>query len=279
MPRKRAVRLLGATLVAAAVPGMRPGRALAAAKRVRRRVRDDIRACPRTRARWHRLHASPGSGGRGLPAVHSPRLGQRVHTSRRLPAFLRRVEESRLLVTAKWNAWTPKPSGTVSGTKTSPAHILNVPKREPAPRLSPQAKRISRKTLNGCTRSRAIVGAWSAVIPGLRRTRRAVLRARQSRTTAGTRPCGHELSGHCEAEDTACAQGCGERRDLLPPHATALNKFLALQAKEIGLAGAIVTAFNRSQGAHVRKQVEWGRSRFERPERTRSSTRRSSSRK
>ena len=92
--------------------------------------------------------------------------------------------------------------------------------------------------------------------PGLRRTRRAVLRARQSRTTAGTRPCGHELSGHCEAEDTACAQGCGERRDLSTA-ATALNKFLALQAKEIGLAGAIVTAFNRSQGAHVRKQVEW----------------------
>ena len=79
-------------------------------------------------------------GGAAYPPFTLRDSGNVVHTTAVYQHFFAAVEESRLLVTAKWNAWTPKPSGTVSGTKTSPAHILNVPKREPAPRLSPQAK-------------------------------------------------------------------------------------------------------------------------------------------
>lgn len=41
--------------------------------------------------------------------------------------------------------------------------------------------------------------------------------------------------------------------------AAALNKLFAVQAQEIGLGRAILTAFNRSQGAHVKKQTVWER--------------------
>jgi hypothetical protein len=36
-----------------------------------------------------------------------------------------------------------------------------------------------------------------------------------------------------------------------------LNDLLALQAREIGFGKAIATAFDRSQGAHVKKAIDW----------------------
>lgn len=202
-------------------------------------------------------------GGSGYPPFTGRDAGNVMHSTAVYQSFFATVEGERLMITAKWNAWTPQPSGNISGSKTSSPHFVTVPKREPAPRVTPDRKQrlaaLSTKYYALCAAS-AIGGTATIGLPPVGIALFAV----------GGLFCGAGAAMHALALDPIDPNYRIVAKPKMPPAprvaagegvsraaASALNELLALQAKEIGLAAAILTAFNRSQGAHVKKQTVW----------------------
>jgi hypothetical protein len=172
-----------------------------------------------------------------------------------------------IVVAAKWEAYTPEVGGTVKATKTV-FKSVQIPKREPAPRLNsvekPSTGRWSERMAVTCGIF-ATGGLILLAVPGGQPMALAML------AVAGL-GCGASLAFQnmaldpvdltfrsVAAPETPPAPKVSAGGGLSASAANALNALFAAQAKEIGLARAIVTAFNRSQGAHVKKSSSWER--------------------
>jgi hypothetical protein len=188
--------------------------------------------------------------------------GNVLHTTAVYQASFAAWGPDRILITAKWNAYTPQVSGTVSGSKTATT-VIEVPKSEPAPRLvSERKQRLASQSTDryAVCAIAAIAGGVTVEIPPL-----AIVFAALAAESCAAGVVYHnmaldpiDLNFRIVAKPkTPSAPKVAAGQGLSAAAAASLSKLLSLQAKEIGLGRAIVTAFNRSQGAHVKKQTDW----------------------
>jgi hypothetical protein len=194
-------------------------------------------------------------GGTGAAPFSGRDTGNVLHSTAVYQNAVGVFQGERLFISAKWRAYTPLPSGTIDGTKIA-SGILEVPKREPAPRLRYETKQNAAQDAQRLYQKCAAYGTLSLAIPGLAgvaaqfcaladRSQQVALDPEDPNFRVVARP------------KTPPAHKVVAGKGVSPAAAAAINKLLAIQAKEIGLADALVTAINRSQGAHVKKQVEW----------------------
>ena len=169
---------------------------------------------------------------------------------------------SRLLITAKWNAYNV---GGGDGQATATG-ILQVKKKEPAPRYSwqrkQQASRWARAAYANCAVAMiAAAGALAGVISAPFAFVAGVAAGMSCRLGSRWDQIARDpvdLNFRAIAKPKTPPVPKVAAGEGVPAAAAAgFNKLFALQAKEIGLSGAIVTSFNRSQGAHVKKQTAW----------------------
>jgi hypothetical protein len=192
--------------------------------------------------------------------------GNVLHSSATYRTFFAIPSGSRHVIKAEWLAYTPKPSGRVDGKKTSPQIILEVPLSEPAPRLTDKQKqdlnRLARGRYASCAAmlAGAAAGAASgfgapvAIVFGVLAGANCTLAYLNDR--AARDPVDPNFRAIAKPKTPAVPKVVAGN-GLSAAAAAAVNKLLAVQAKQIGLARAIVTAFDRSQGAHVKKQTAW----------------------
>jgi len=202
------------------------------------------------------------NGGIGVGPWSGDDSGNVLHTTAVYQNSGAVFEGERLLISVKWTAWTPLVSGRIEGSKTASA-IMQVPKREPAPRLdSVKKERLASKSTTYYAACAAF-GISSALAAELPPVAIAVAALAAESCAAGAVYHGMaldpvDLNFKVVAKPkTPPAIKVSAGKGVSTASASAVNKLLALQAQEIGLGRAIVTAFNRSQGAHVKKQTEW----------------------
>ena len=188
--------------------------------------------------------------------------GNVLHTTAVYQASFAAWGPDRILITAKWNAYTPQVSGTVSGSKTATT-VIQVPKSEPAPRLvSERKQRLASQSTDryAVCAIAAIAGGVTVEIPPW-----AIAFAALAAESCAAGAVYHnmaldpiDLNFRVVANPkTPPAPKVVAGQGLSAAAAGSLKKLLSVLAKEIGLGRAIVTAFNRSQGAHVKKQTDW----------------------
>jgi hypothetical protein len=194
--------------------------------------------------------------------------GNNLHSSATYRSFFAAYGGERLFITARWHVYTPQPSGLVEGTKLSGPTIINVPKPEPRPRLTDQQKMRLQALAKGhyAACASALIGGLVSVATGIGapvgialgvlagiHCMKAFLDDQMARDPV-------DLGFRVVAKPkTPAVPTVTAGKGLTAAGAAAVNRLVAVMAKEIGLARAIVTAFNRSQGAHVKKQTSWER--------------------
>jgi hypothetical protein len=191
--------------------------------------------------------------------------GNVLHSKATYRWFFSVPEGSRILVTTKWRAYTPQPSGTVEGTKTGPIATVIVPKREIKPRFDDAKKqrlRMQSGKLAAACMAFAASGALVVAVPVLSATALALAAV----SCAGSLGYAKLASDPVDLSFRSIAKpkpppapkvATGE--GVSPAAATALNALFAVQVEEIGLMRAMLTAFDRATGAYVKKQPEWER--------------------
>jgi hypothetical protein len=194
--------------------------------------------------------------------------GSELHSTETHRGFFGAAAGARYLLSATWRVYTPGSAGTVEGRATSSPATLHVPDPEPAQRLRDAHKqRLAAKAkryYQGC--AAFMVSAAALAASGV-----AVPLAFAMTAVAGL-TCGSALTLDYLSRDPidprfrAIAAPTSPTPPRISPGdglsaagATLLNALVSLQAREMGLARAILTAFNRSQGAHVKQQTEWER--------------------
>ena len=152
------------------------------------------------------------------------------------------------------------------GTVLGPLRILNVPKPEPVRRLTERDKRSLERNANV---GYALCAAF--LVSGLGASAAAPPVGLLLIAMAGV-SCGVALTSSYLSRDPVDPNFRVVAKPKIPPAskvsageglsvaaATAGNELLAVQVQEIGLSRAVLTALNRSQGAHVKKQTAWER--------------------
>jgi hypothetical protein len=191
--------------------------------------------------------------------------GNALHGDATYRWFFAAPEGSRILVTAQWRAYSPQPSGTVEGTKRSPIATVIVPKREVKPRFDDAKKRRLQQKAAALAASCMAFAAGAAVgfaIPPVAAAGIAMAAVTCAASFAYGKLARDPVDPRFRviakpepppAPRVAAGQG------VPPAAAAALNRLFALQVKEIGLALAMLTAFDRAAGAYVKKQTSWER--------------------
>jgi hypothetical protein len=224
-------------------------------------------------ARWSpdALHDEGRVRFRILEGVTTPDFGFHdsgnvMHSSATYRNSIAAEPGTRAKILVDWLVYTPKPFGRDEAKVTAPPLTLVTPPREPAPRLNSVEKdslsRWARRSASVC----AFFGAGGAVllaVPGGQPVALAML-------AVGGLGCGAALAFNSLSQDPVDPSFRSIAKASAPPPprvsagpgfpaaaASAFNALFAVQAQELGLARAILTAFNRSQGAHVKKQMTW----------------------
>lgn len=201
-------------------------------------------------------------GGVGFSAFTGYDEGNVLHSTAAYQNVVGAFQGDRILVGVKWHAYTPEVGGPVEGTATS-STVVQVPKREPAPRFVSERKQrfASRSTdrYAACAIG-AIAAGITAEIPPL-----AIAFGALAAESCAAGAMYHnmaldpiDLNFKVVAKPkTPSTPKVAPGKGLSATAAATLGKFLIIEAKEIGLTRAIVTAVNRSQGAHVKKEAAW----------------------
>jgi hypothetical protein len=190
----------------------------------------------------------------------TPPCCNRLHSSNRYSDVFSAFEGHRYEITAKWQVYNV---GGASGSGTSTTKY-KVPGKEPAPRLTDQQKR-GWVGLAGAMITPSGVGIACLVALGVIATPLGIALA-----VYGAIHIAVGLYALKQAFDPVDLNFRSIAKPKIPvvpkvaageglPAASArvLNDLFAVQAREIGLGRAIATAFDRSQGAHVKKQTTW----------------------
>jgi hypothetical protein len=174
----------------------------------------------------------------------------------------------RLLITAKWHAETPQTGGTLlEGTKVSGPTVITVPEPEVRPRFTEQQKQFFRNQAKLATvlciaaAAGGVIAAGGGIVPGA---------IAFFAMAGGT--CALALNYWKLASDPPDPRFRVIAKPTTPPApevatgqgvsaaaAAAANRLLGVQAQEIGLMRAMLTAFDRAAGAYVKKQTTWER--------------------
>jgi hypothetical protein len=187
--------------------------------------------------------------------------GAAPHSSGRYGDVAAGFAGQRIEFSAKWQVYNV---GGTSGEGQSGKTVYTVPKREPAPRLTDQQKR-EWAGLAGAMITPSGVGIACLVALGVIATPLGIALA-----VYGAIHIAVGIYAVKQAFDPVDLNFRAIAKPKIPavpkvsageglPAASArvLNDLFALQAREIGLGRAIATAFNRSQGAHVKKATAW----------------------
>ena len=201
-------------------------------------------------------------GGVGFGAFTGYDEGNVLHGTAVYQNVVGAFQGDRILVGVKWHAYTPEVSGTVEGTATS-STVVQVPKREPAPRfVSEQKQHFAQRSTDryaACAIAAIAAGVTVEIPPW------AVAFGALAAESCAAGAMYHnmaldpiDLNFKVVAKPkTPSTPKVAPGKGLSATSAAALSKLLTFEAKEIGLTRAIVTAVNRSQGAHVKKQSAW----------------------
>ena len=197
----------------------------------------------------------------GAPALRGVDEGNNLHASALLRAFTAACKGDRLLVVARWHAYATEDNISATGDASSSV-VFQVPKAEPAPRLDWQQKqRLTQAAAFGFSLSAAIAVLGATVVaPPLLIAAGALAVAAFAISAYSAYMSRDPVDPDFRAiakPKTPPAPRVASGEGVPAAAAAAVNKLLSLQVKQIGLARAILTAFNRSQGAHVKKQGEW----------------------
>ena len=194
--------------------------------------------------------------------------GTGVHSSELHTGFLATLAGHSYLLSAKWRVYGPDSEGHGhDGTAVSTPRLVKVPKPEPVRRLTEEQKLRDAKHSQQAYLFAATSVAAGAAIALIGAPPLGVAVA-----LAGGVALGVGLALHKLARDPIDPNFRAIAPPKIPPAprvapgeglsadaAKAMNTLFATQVQEIGLSRAILTAFNRSQGAHVKKQTTWER--------------------
>lgn len=194
--------------------------------------------------------------------VEGGAIGDELHLSNRYTELAAGFEGHKLEFTATWNVYNV---GGDSGKDTSPKTTYTVPKKEPAPRLDDDPKALARTNARWLVAHCAFLAAAGITVTLLGGPLGGVALG-----LAAAVFCGAALYEQRLADDPVDLNFRSVAKPRIPvlpklsageglpaPVARALNDLLAAQAREIGYARAVATAFDRSQGAHVKKATAW----------------------
>lgn len=192
--------------------------------------------------------------------------GVTPHTSESYAGLFAASPGDTYYLTARWRPYTPLGAGQFfDGDKTSSPTILKVPDGLP-PRFKQSTKLyladsgVIMYAECASLSSVGFAGGGSASVPGLSGPIQAL----------GNLQCGSGLGFNQMANDPVDPRFRSIARPKIPPApkaaaggglsaeaATAFTKLFAVQAREIGLARAVLTSINRAQGAQAKKQTAW----------------------
>jgi hypothetical protein len=206
---------------------------------------------------------SPKAGSCGASAPGGYDSGNNHHASALHQAAFAACKGERLVAVAKWHAYATKDDQSAFGDATSSV-AFQVPRPEPAPRLSWQEKQrlaqLSQQASLVC-----VIGAAGGIAVALAVPPVAIVIGVLAYVSCAQGAYALNLSRDpvdtnfraIAKPQTPPVPKVASGEGVSASAAAVVNRLLALQAKQLGLARAILTAFNRSQGAHVKKQTAW----------------------